>query len=369
MKNMLKQSLALERDEGGHMSRARFVADMRVALGATGTDSGSLTDLGSSRRLKLIYDMNTTDAAAYARWQADNEDKDLLHEFPCQELIRLEDRKNPRKWEEIWAANGGQFYDGHRMIARKDSPIWAKISRFGKPWPPFDFGSGMGLEDIDRFDAEDLGIIKPDDKVHPPQEDFNARLEASLLDPTPESLQDIDDLFGDQADVAHGKVRWNANLLSDFYDEALKEPRETKNKSTERTAIDLGKATKKTIETVRRVFGMDLTGWRLEIDLPHVRHAIRKHGEPNLTYKSSGEKNQRQVPLTREDFRAFPLVWRHADTAEKGELLPINGDTPPAGWPPTFRLQSNICGQLWVGEYYLDVKNKRLNFGTAFRLK
>jgi hypothetical protein len=31
-----------------------------------------------------------------------------------------------------------------RMIARKDSPIWEALSRFGTPYPPFDFNSGCG---------------------------------------------------------------------------------------------------------------------------------------------------------------------------------------------------------------------------------
>ena len=34
------------------------------------------------------------------------------------------------------------------MVALKEDPVWTRISRFGQPWPPFDFNSGMGVEDV-----------------------------------------------------------------------------------------------------------------------------------------------------------------------------------------------------------------------------
>ena len=56
-----------------------------------------------------------------------------------------------------WEAAGGQFTNG-RMAALKTDPIRAAISRFGDPFPPFDYGSDMGLRDIDREEAEALGL-------------------------------------------------------------------------------------------------------------------------------------------------------------------------------------------------------------------
>ena len=67
------------------------------------------------------------------------------------------------------------------MIALKGDPIWAAISRFGTPWPPFDFGSGMGVEDIDWEEAVELGVLKKDDP--PPKvesKDINDGLEGEL---------------------------------------------------------------------------------------------------------------------------------------------------------------------------------------------
>ena len=45
------------------------------------------------------------------------------------------------------------------MIALKNDPVWTALSRFGRPWPPFDYDSGMGIADIDRETAETLGLL------------------------------------------------------------------------------------------------------------------------------------------------------------------------------------------------------------------
>ncbi|MBR0198127.1 MAG: hypothetical protein IJQ34_08330, partial [Kiritimatiellae bacterium] len=71
--------------------------------------------------------------------------------------------KNPRgDWPKRWQKAGGKIFPGGRMIALKDDPVWVKLSVFDNPFPPFDWGSGMGLEDIGRKEAVKLGLI--DDK-------------------------------------------------------------------------------------------------------------------------------------------------------------------------------------------------------------
>ena len=80
-----------------------------------------------------------------------------LAAFPAQELIRVCDSKTPRNWTERWNSAGGKTCGG-RMVALKDDPIWTRISRFGIPWPPFDFGSGMCIRDIDYDEAVKLGL-------------------------------------------------------------------------------------------------------------------------------------------------------------------------------------------------------------------
>ena len=143
--------------------RADFIATMREAMGVKGgKDSGKLTDITSSRRLGLIFDFQQERLSAQI-FLAQGEDKDHRWAYPCLELVRVLPRENPRDWPERWREAGGTIRDG-RMVALRDDPIWRRISRFGSPVPPFDFNSGMGLEEVNRFDAEALGIDVPDDE-------------------------------------------------------------------------------------------------------------------------------------------------------------------------------------------------------------
>ena len=55
------------------------------------------------------------------------------------------------------------------MIALINDPIWEAISRFGLPYPPFDFNSGMGVAGVSRSDAIKLGVISPNAAPQRPQ--------------------------------------------------------------------------------------------------------------------------------------------------------------------------------------------------------
>ena len=143
-------------------NRADFIREMRAYFGRERTkDSGKLTDIASSRRLGLIFDFQQERLSAEI-FLAQGEDQDHAWAFPCLELIRVSQRMVPRPWRERWKEAGGKLYDG-RMIALRNDPIWRKISRFGSPVPPFDFNSGMGLEEVNRFEAEGLGIQLPEE--------------------------------------------------------------------------------------------------------------------------------------------------------------------------------------------------------------
>lgn len=49
------------------------------------------------------------------------------------------------------------------MVALVDDPIWARISRWGDPFPPFDYNSGMKLFKVSRANAIRLGLLpKPE---------------------------------------------------------------------------------------------------------------------------------------------------------------------------------------------------------------
>jgi hypothetical protein len=191
------------------VSRESFVADLKKLLAeeGLGTGDGGLTDISSARRLRLIYDTQMDRAHAFARHKA-GQDPDLLAAFPAQELIRLESRKAPRDWTARWQAAGGQIYQG-RMIALKSSPVWAAISRFGTAFPPFDFGSGMGVEDVSREEAVELGVIAPGEHVSPAPDTGLGQPSADDLGP--QKIAQLRLLFVDQlVTEPGGRVRFQS---------------------------------------------------------------------------------------------------------------------------------------------------------------
>ena len=313
MQAKIDEALTLSSRDSGQafMSRSRFVAETRAALGAPEGDSGQLTDITSGKRLGLIYDFQKEDATEYGRWLAD-QDPAILDAYPCQELIRVEDRLQPRDWAARWADAGGRFFDG-RMIATKDDPIWTTISRFGRPWPPFDFGSGMGVEDVSRDDAVALGVIEDSTVVKPTQEDFNAKLEASVPEATPAVLEGFQEIFGDQIDVTRdGKITWQGEKISKLYAAAM-------GSGNVQWNLDLGGASPETIAMAKQA-GVDLTDYRLKIDADHLRKVIRDHGEAGLLGPGTGETLGNQQPISLLDLRMIPHIWRTPDSITTGDL-------------------------------------------------
>lgn len=137
----------------------------RMDLGAIGDEEGTIKDLRSDARLNLRIRMETERANAFANYTA-GQDEDILLAYPAQELYRAEKRNVPRAWPQIWAGAGGQR-PGGRMVARKDAEIWTNISRFGVPYPPFDYNSGMDVRDVSRTEAVKLGVLGPADRIAP----------------------------------------------------------------------------------------------------------------------------------------------------------------------------------------------------------
>jgi hypothetical protein len=144
---------------------------------ADGTE-GELLDFSSDARINLQLTMGIQMAQGYGHWMQ-GQDFNILDAFPADEFVRDESRIHPRQnWPQRWVDAGGKFYDG-RMIALKNDPVWVKLSRFGLPYPPFDFNSGMGLRDVGRSEAMGLGLIDRDTQIKPQKRNFNADLQAS----------------------------------------------------------------------------------------------------------------------------------------------------------------------------------------------
>lgn len=154
-------------------------------------DIGTIKDPTSDARLQLIVNTQENLAYGYGRYIA-TQDPDTLDLWPCWELVRVSPVNVPRgfklglggkivpvsgdSWPERWAKVGGQRYDGGRMIALKNDPIWERLGdpktfddALGNPYPPFAFNSGYDVADVSRKEAERLGVIAPNAPAPQPQ--------------------------------------------------------------------------------------------------------------------------------------------------------------------------------------------------------
>lgn len=191
---------------GASMNTATAREQLRQVLASIGYApepgrEGSIQDLTSEHRLDLIVDQNVAMARGRGEWAA-TQDADILDMWPCQEFYRAEERVQKRNWPVRWRAAGGEIYAG-RMIARKDDPVWIGINRFGVPWMPADFGSGMDVRDISRDEAIALGVISSDETVHPQQTPAWS-LSASITNLAPFLVREVLSIFGGRAGVANG---------------------------------------------------------------------------------------------------------------------------------------------------------------------
>jgi hypothetical protein len=149
--------------------------------------AGGLQDLSSTQRINLQIETNVA-VARGAGWHEQGMQADVLDEFPARELFNTSpggDAKKRRNWAERWAAIGGTFY-GERMIALVTDPIWKRLGdpanfpdALGNEFPPFAFNSAWRTRDIDRDEAESLGLLDASTTLTPQPLDLDADLAAS----------------------------------------------------------------------------------------------------------------------------------------------------------------------------------------------
>ncbi len=139
-------------------------------------EEGTIKDLLSPARLKLIVRTNAGMAKGYGQHVAAQE---KLDKQPWQELYRREMRKVPRDWISRWRGAGGRL-SGGKMIAPVNSPIWSSISGFGLPYPPFDYNSGMWVRQLSE---RQVGKKAPKQVKELPKFNESLQSEAVIRDP------------------------------------------------------------------------------------------------------------------------------------------------------------------------------------------
>ncbi len=301
-----------------YVSRDSFIRDIRQIALEEGLDTGKgnvLTNIAAPRRLALIYDMQNAQAAGYARWKLDN-DADALAILPAWRL-GASTAKNPRshgewmaRWIEAGNAVGWEGASRTEMVALKTSRIWMRLSRFGTPWPPFDFGSTRELEDVWRDEAERLGLVTPDEEIAPTAErDFNAELEASGSLVSAPLAREMKEAFGDQVlwKADEQKFVWQGNLIQhlvrDVEGYGLDRPFD--NKQFKGRAVKLGSATRPAVLQATEA-GIDLRNAQMVMTPDNVYHILQRHG-------AGREIRPDQRDLSRLDVELIPHVWRAPD--------------------------------------------------------
>lgn len=186
-------------------SRSTFVKQLqdlalREGLGPLDPqDAGTLRDVRSESRLALIFDTQARQAHDFGYWQQ-GQHPDILNEFPAQRFIREIPVKEPRDTH--------VHHEGEVRL-KSDLPFWTALNRdFGVPWGPWGWGCGHAVEDVDRDEAQRLGLIKPGEQATPIQADFNHNLQASVQNLSKELQEQLSNAFGPQITIQDGAARW-----------------------------------------------------------------------------------------------------------------------------------------------------------------
>lgn len=167
----------------GESSNDESMRRIRTALEAMGYqpeagEEGTIHDLRSLRRMRVVLDTNVEMARGHAMWVRA---QGSILAFPAWRYIRAAHREVPRDWPGRWAAAreatvlaGATAGDGG-MVALVNHPLWrdGDFNRFQSPYPPFDFQSGMSVSPVRRSEARELGLLSATEHE---QEDLDAML-------------------------------------------------------------------------------------------------------------------------------------------------------------------------------------------------
>jgi hypothetical protein len=150
-------------------SQADFVLQSRELLMKEGLASPEdfkderLSNIGSSERLKLVFNTNIQQAQQLATWQRKVSNPDYINQFPAARFIRTPGVTSPRP-RHIAAENEVRRWDDFEFWLFQNA---ADIGGFEVPWGPWGFNSYMLQEPVKRKEAERLGLVKPGEIVKP----------------------------------------------------------------------------------------------------------------------------------------------------------------------------------------------------------
>lgn len=301
MRSQIAESLS------GNLSQSEFRKAVREMLTHGGYDAGenrgTIKDLMTKARLDLIFDTNRKMAQGYVQHLQATTDG-ALAAFPAYELLRAEPRKMPRNWPAIWQQKGGTLYQG-RMIAPKTDPIWTRISRFGLPYPPFDYNSGMDIFSVSRSECLALGVPLPEpgsaNGASAPSFNDNLQTELPIADNSP-AADRLREAFGDQIRFDGNVAHWRGELIQEVL-------------SGTRDKARLGLASKQLLEKMSAVASKEDVGFFRKMNPTFNSNTFLDHASKHL-----GENERRlkdNIPCNPADYELMPSVWHNPDRVVK----------------------------------------------------
>jgi hypothetical protein len=192
------RSIALK--EGG---KAKFIEKMREIIRAEGMagpdefkkESGEdVTNIGSRRRLDLIFNTQIQTSFGFADWQQ-GMDPEILAAYPAARFIRTGPVMEPRPRHAV--SEGA-------VQLKSDFAFWAEfqndpeIGGFGVPWGPFGYNSEMGQEDVPRREAERLGLLAKGQAVPVPDASEFGRTKAQQYNHGIAAKEPVDPVLKDK---------------------------------------------------------------------------------------------------------------------------------------------------------------------------
>ena len=229
------------------------------------------------------------------------------------------------------------------MIALKTDPVWERLSVFGHPFPPFDWGSGMGVVDVDRKTAIELGLVT-DEKLReetaalrnakPEAAKFNDNLQATVSDKYGNELGKMRTLFGEEfGDLVKTEkvgddvvLKWRPEVLRD----TLLQGKNFVMKigRPQRGLLDLLRENPKLEPFAKQIEGKQL------IVTQDWRDIKRQDGTTHLAHFYPLKDHPEDIPLKPEDMEMLPSLWHKPDRVIKiranifqAELNAFDGST------------------------------------------
>ena len=165
----------------------------------------------------------------------------------------------------------------------------------------------------------------------------------------------------EQRSIAEYRASTNKNVV-DFVERMQKADDETRNKSS----IEICKAPQTLAKEVKDKLGVDVAGWKIELQGNHVRHIDKRHGENGKADTTMADPSHLgRLGYVMHHFDSVNIL-KDANGKRVFSKEYKGGDNKPS---PVIEIRKRIDGRLSVQEAVPDTKSKTLKIVSAYIIK